>query len=361
MDPRVRDHAEILCDYCTEIQAGDNVIVKAPPVAEDLVVALHEVIGEYGALPTWWARSSRTSRAYLRAVDEEALETKSHDLAAVEEADAVIIVQGSTNTKETSDVDSEMMSAAGAAHQPVLDARIDTRWVGTQYPTPANAQEAEMSTEAYEDFVFDAMTKDWDSQKEFQAEMVDILDDASEVRIRSGDTTDVTMSVDGMDAANDHGKINLPAGEAFTCPVPDSVEGTVLFDKPLVVKGEELTDVRLEFENGEVVDYETAGNDAVLGAILDTDEGARRVGELGIGMNRDIDRFTYNMLFDEKMGDTIHLALGKAFEECVPDDREFNESAMHLDMIVDMSEDSFIEVDGEFVQENGQFVFEDDA
>ncbi|MHB9288558.1 aminopeptidase [Halobacteriales archaeon Cl-PHB] len=359
MDPRVRDHAEILVDYCVEIEAGDNVIVKAPPVAEDLVVALHEVIGERGGLPTWLARSSRVSRAYLRAIDEEAIETKSHDLAAMEEADAVIIVQGATNTKETSDVDSGMMSAAGAAFQPVLDARIEKRWVGTQYPTPANAQDAEMSTAAYEDFVYDAVNKDWEAQREFQAQMVEILEAASEVRIRSGEETDIRMSVDGMHAENDYGKVNMPAGEAFTCPVPDSVEGTVLFDKPLVRGGRELTDVRLTFEEGEVVDYSAADHEEMLASIVETDEGSRRLGELGIGMNRDIDRFTYNMLFDEKMGDTIHLALGKAFEECVGDDREFNESAQHVDMIVDMSEDSTIEVDGEVVQEDGTFVFEE--
>jgi aminopeptidase len=146
----------------------------------------------------------------------------------------------------------------------------------------------------------------------------------------------------------------------FTAPVVDSVEGEVLFDMPLMAQGREIEDVRLVFEDGEVVEYEAAKNEDVLAAVLDTDEGARRLGELGIGMNRDIDRFTYNMLFDEKMGDTVHMALGRAYEENVPDNRERNDSAMHMDMIVDMSEDSRIELDGEVVQRDGVFVFEDE-
>jgi aminopeptidase len=162
-----------------------------------------------------------------------------------------------------------------------------------------------------------------------------------------------------MRALNDDGDNNMPAGEAFTSPVPDSVEGTVYFDKPLFRRGKEIQGAALEFEGGEVVDASAEQNEETLLSILDTDDGARRLGELGIGMNRDIDRFTYNMLFDEKMGDTVHLAVGAAIEECVPEDREFNDSAVHMDMIVDMSEDSRIELDGETVQRNGTFVFEE--
>jgi aminopeptidase len=145
----------------------------------------------------------------------------------------------------------------------------------------------------------------------------------------------------------------------FTAPVPDSVEGEVLFDMPLMAQGREVQDVYLRFEEGEVVEHSAEKNEDVLSAVLDTDEGAKRLGELGIGMNRDIDEFTYNMLFDEKMGDTIHLAIGRAYEMNVPEDRERNESAVHMDMIVDMSEDSYIEVDGEVVQRDGTFRFED--
>jgi aminopeptidase len=189
--------------------------------------------------------------------------------------------------------------------------------------------------------------------------MVEILDAADEVRIVSSDTTDLRMSVAGNVTQNDYGEHNLPGGEVFTAPVPDATEGEVLFDKPLYHNGREVTDAYLRFSGGEVVEHSAGENEDVLTAILEADDGARRLGELGIGMNRGIDRFTYNMLFDEKMGDTVHLAVGSAYADTVGEGNERNESAMHVDMILDMSEDSFIEVDGEVVQRNGTFRFED--
>src|SRR5699024_480218 len=244
------------------------------------------------------------------------------------------------------DVAPEKNAARGAAMKPLSDEVMKKRWCGTQFPTAGNAQDAEMSTEAYEAFVYDAMLKDWDAQREHQEQMVEILDPASEVRIVSGESTDLTMSIDGMLTENDYGEHNLPGGEVFTAPVPDSVEGEVLFDKPVMAQGREVTGVSLEFEDGEVVEHSAEKNEEVLSAALETDDGARRLGELGIGMNRDIDHFTYNMLFDEKMGDTVHLALGNAYEMTVGGNRERNDSALHMDMIVDMAEDSYIEVDG---------------
>jgi aminopeptidase len=216
-----------------------------------------------------------------------------------------------------------------------------------------------MSTEAYENFVWDAVGLDWDAQREHQAEMKEILDDADEVRIRSGEGTDVTLRIAGNTTLNDYGEANLPGGEVFTAPVRTEVEGEVHFDMPLYRQGREIEDVRVRFEEGRVESYSAGRNEAVLDGIFETDEGARYLGELGIGMNRAIDRFSYNMLFDEKMGDTVHMAVGSAYPETVGDDNELNESAEHVDMIVDMSEESVIEVDGEVVQRNGTFVFED--
>jgi aminopeptidase len=216
-----------------------------------------------------------------------------------------------------------------------------------------------MSTEAYENFVWDAVTLDWDAQRDHQARMVDILDGADEVRIRSGEGTDVRMSVAGNPTLNDYGEHNLPGGEVFTAPIKTSVEGEVHFDLPLYRKGKEIEGARLRFEDGKVVGHSAERNEDVLTGILETDGGARYLGELGIGMNRSIDQFTYNMLFDEKMGDTVHMAVGNAYEDTVGEGNERNESAEHVDMIVDMSEDSTIEVDGEVVQRNGTFVFEE--
>ncbi|NHN42194.1 aminopeptidase [Halorubellus sp. JP-L1] len=359
MDPRIEQHAEVIVEHSTSVEADDNVRVVAPAVAEDLVVAIAEKLGEKGANPAYHLRSPRASRAYMRAADEDSFSLADHRLAEMEETDVVVLIRGDENTSETGDVDPAKVAAASKAGKAIQEERMDTRWVGTQYPAPGNAQDAEMSTEAYADFVYEAVNKDWDAQREHQAQMVEILDPADEVRIVSGETTDLRMSVDGMVTANDYGELNLPGGEVYTAPRPESVEGEVLFDMPLVRQGREIEDARLVFEEGEVVEYEAAKNEDVLGAVLDTDDGARRLGELGIGMNRDIDRFTYNMLFDEKMGDTVHLAVGKAIEHTVPDGEPLNESATHMDMIVDMSEDSFIEVDGEVVQRDGTFRFEE--
>ncbi|MFC4986364.1 MULTISPECIES: aminopeptidase [Saliphagus] len=359
MDPRIREHARIIANHSVSLQEGDDVVVDAHPVAEDLVVALHEEIGEVGANPirTSQRTGKRAHRAFLRASDGE-FETPDHELALIEETDVYIAIRATDNVTQTSDVSPETSSAHRQAHGPILDERLSTRWCLTQFPAPANAQLAEMSTEGYENFVWDAVNKEWDDQREFQANMVEILDPADEIRIVSGEHTDVTMSLADNPTINDHGEHNLPGGEVFTAPVPDSVEGEVLFDMPLYHQGREITDVSLEFEAGEVVAHSAAKNEELLTEVLNTDDGARRLGELGIGMNRDIDRFTYNMLFDEKMGDTVHMAVGRAYEDTVGEGNERNDSAVHVDMIVDMSEDSRIEVDGEVVQEDGTFVFE---
>ncbi|MDY6818942.1 MAG: aminopeptidase [Halobacteriales archaeon] len=358
MDPRIREHAEVIVDHSTDVTAGDNVVIVGPSVAEDLLVALHEAVGDRDANPLALFSSARASRAYLRA-REDGFETPDHHLAMMEETDVYIGIRGDLNATETSDVDPAVQADHSRALQPVREERLSKRWCGTQYPAPGNAQLAEMSLEAYENFVWDAVNKDWGAQREHQAQLVEILEDADEVRIQSGEDTDLRMSIAGMVPLNDYGEKNLPGGEVFTAPVPDSVEGEVLFDKPLYHQGREVEDVYLEFEDGEVVEHRAGKNEAVLTEVLDTDEGARRLGELGIGMNRDIDQFTYNMLFDEKMGDTVHMAVGMAYDECVPDDMEANDSAVHVDMIVDMAEESTITVDGETIQRNGTFVFED--
>jgi aminopeptidase len=360
MDPRVREHAETICDHSVDLQEGDNVVIDAHPVAEDLVTALHEVVADRGANPLVVQErlGKRFQRAYLRNHDGD-FELPSHVMALYEEMDVYVAIRGSDNVTQTSDVDPETQSAYAQATHELLDERLSKRWVLTQYPAPANAQLAQTSTEGYENFVWDAILRDWEEVREFQAQMVEILDGADEVRIVSGDTTDVRMSVAGNPTLNDYAERNLPGGEVFTAPVPDSVEGEVFFDKPLYHQGREVTDVRLVFEGGEVVEHEASKNEDVLTGVLETDDGAHRLGELGIGMNRAIDQFTYNMLFDEKMGDTVHMAVGRAYEDTVGEGNEQNESAVHVDMIVDMSEDSRIEVDGEVVQEDGTFVFEE--
>ena len=359
MDPRIREQAEVIVDHSTKIEQGDNVIIRAQPAAEDLVVAIAELCGERGAITSTAMGSERAHRAYMRAIDEEDIALNEMALAEFEQADVFISIRGQENMTESSDVPPAKNQKRSAENKPLQQEYLEKRWNGTQFPTPSGAQKAEMSTAAYEDFVWSAINKDWDAVKEHQQQLVDILEDADEVHIKSGETTDVTMSIAGNIVKNDYGEHNMPGGEVFTAPVHETVEGTVTFDKPVMAQGREVNGARLVFEDGKVVEHSAEKNEEVLTALLDTDEGSRYLGELGIGMNRDIDQFTYNMLFDEKMGDTVHMAIGMAYEDTVGEENERNDSAVHTDMIVDMSEDSVIEVDGEVVQRNGTFRFED--
>ena len=357
MDPRIRQHAEVIADHSIDLSAGDMLVVQMPPEAEELAVALHELAGDRGAEPVYLNRSPRARRAHHTAADEFSEPT--HRTALYEAADKFVISRGGANATEMADVSPEATAAFRRAYQDTREERLNSTWCLTQFPTPSQAQLAGMSTEAYQNFVWDAVTLDWDEQAAFQAQLVEILDDASEVRIRSGET-DVSMSVAGNHAINDTGKANLPGGEVFTAPVRGSVEGVVQFDLPLYYQDREVTDVRLRFEDGRVESYSAGQNESALDGLFETDEGARYLGELGIGMNRAIDQFSYNMLFDEKMGDTVHMAVGSAYPATVGEENQVNDSAEHVDMLVDMSEESVIEVDGEVVQRDGTFVFEDD-
>jgi aminopeptidase len=218
-----------------------------------------------------------------------------------------------------------------------------------------------MAYGAYCDFAYGAILRDWEALADEMARMKEVLDAGSEVRLRAPGT-DLTMSVEGRAAVNSAASVaydshNLPSGEVFTAP--DDTEGEVTFDVPVTLRGRRVCDVHLTFEDGAVVDYAAGENEDVIGGVLDTDEGARRLGELGVGMNRSIDRFTDNVLFDEKMGDTVHLALGRAYDACLPEGEAGNDSAVHVDLITDVSEDSSIEVDGEVIQRDGRFRWEE--
>ncbi|PSQ38217.1 aminopeptidase [Halobacteriales archaeon SW_5_70_135] len=359
MDDSVRRHAEVLVEHSIEASAGDQVLIRAPTAAEELVVALYERLGAVDARPETLWTDRRADRAYLERVDADAVITRETRLAATEAADAVVLVKAPRNAAEGSDVSGEVARARGEAKQPVLDARLDGRWVITVHPTAAAAQRAETSTAAYRDLVHDAVDRDWAAHAERQSGLAERLREAEKLRLVAGETTDLRLSVTGMDVYVDDATENLPGGEVATAPVPDSVEGTVRADAPLVRGGETIEGARLTFEDGRVVDHDAERNAAALGRLLDRDEGARRLGEVGVGTNRGLDRFVGDVLFDEKVGGTVHVALGRSMEECVPEGRPFNESAVHADAVVDTREDARLEVDGEVVLRDGRFRFED--
>tara|TARA_B110000116_G_scaffold272309_1_gene296507 strand:+ start:5488 stop:6594 length:1107 start_codon:yes stop_codon:yes gene_type:complete len=360
MDSRIREHAEIISMHSTEMKKGDNVVIDADPIADDLVVALCENCAQIGSNPLVirGRTGSRFMRAYVKN-NGDGFQMPAHELALFKEMDVYIVIRGDQNVSEMADVDHKKISEFDRVRKPLRDERLSKRWCLTQYPAPSNAQIAGMSTEEYQNFVWDATIRDWDVQKEHQQKLVSLLEGGDKVRIVSGNTTDITMSIGGMIPINDYGKHNLPGGEVFTAPVIGSVEGEVKFDIPLQYKGKRIENSYLKFKNGKVVAHDADKNRETLSDILDADEGARYVGELGIGMNRGIDRFTNNILFDEKMGDTIHIAIGMAYEDTVGRGQIKNESSVHVDMITDMSKDSYIEIDGEVIQRNGCFIFEE--
>lgn len=362
MDERVREHAEVLVDWSARVEAGDDVVVSVGPDAHELAVAVAEKLGARGANLCSTYSSGEIDRAYLRAHDEEFDDGADHELALFENADVYLSLGGGRNTSATADVPSETRQAQRRARQDVREARFDTRWVSTVHPTRSLAQQANMSYEEYREFAYDAICRDWESLADEMGNLKELLDGGEEVRLVSSGT-DLTMCIDDRTAVNSAASVaydshNLPSGEVFTAPY--ATEGIVTFDVPMTLNGTTVRDVRLEFSDGEVIDHAAEQGADIVGEILETDDGASRLGELGIGMNRGIDRYTDNILFDEKMGDTIHLAVGRAYDACLPAGEPGNESAVHADMITDVSEGSRLEIDGEVVQRNGSFRWEDD-
>ncbi|WP_256402241.1 aminopeptidase [Halorubrum salinum] len=383
MDERVREHAGVLVDWSARIEAGDDVVVSVAEDAHDLGVAVVEALGERGANVTTLYGSDEISRAYLKGSEARAADADAGDgdtaveaddfdsdpavdRALFEAADAYLRLGGGRNTTATADVDRETRQAYAKARKGVREARMDTDWVSTVHPTRSLAQQAGMAYEEYQEFVYDAVLRDWEALADEMARMKAILDDGEVVRIvterEDAPDTDVRMSIAGRTAVNSAASVaydshNLPSGEVFTAPY--DTEGEAFFDVPMTIDAARVRNVHLVFEGGEVVDFAAETGESALASVLDTDPGARRLGELGIGMNRGIDRFTDSILFDEKMGDTVHLAVGRAYDACLPDGESGNDSAVHVDMISDVSADSRLEVDGEVVQRNGRFRWED--
>ncbi|WP_135805826.1 aminopeptidase [Halorussus marinus] len=361
MDQRVHDHAEVLVDWSARIEAGDDVVLRVDDGAHELAVAVAEVLGERGANLLATYASDEIEAAYLRGHDGDFEENPGFEAAMLERADAVLSLRGASNTAERAAVAGETRAAYRKSRAAIRELRMDTDWVSTQHPTRAHAQQAGMGIAEYREFVYDAVLRDWESLAEEMARLKDLLDSGSEVRLVADDT-DLTMSIEGRTAVNSAASVaydshNLPSGEVFTAPADP--EGEVSFDVPMTHDGARIRDVHLTFEDGAVVDWSAEVGEQALESILTTDEGARRLGELGVGMNRGIDRFTDSILFDEKMGDTVHLAVGRAYDACLPEGESGNESAVHVDMITDVSEDSRLEIDGEVVQRDGRFRWED--
>ncbi|MFB6220746.1 MAG: aminopeptidase, partial [Halolamina sp.] len=266
MDDRIRAHAETLIDWSARIDAGDDVVVKVSEGAHDLGVAVAAELGARDANVVTLYGSSEIDRAYLNNHSGEFDEDPPHELALYENADAVLSLGGGRNTMATADVPSEKRQAKSRASEGVREARMDTDWVSTVHPTRSLAQQAGMSYEAYQEFVYDAVLRDWEELADEMAKMKDLLDEGTEVRLVK-EKTDLTMSIEGRTAVNSAASVvydshNLPSGEVFTAP--HATEGEVFFDVPMTINSKRVRDVHLTFDDGEVVDYSAGQNEQVI-------------------------------------------------------------------------------------------------
>ena len=353
-DERIERYAELLVD-CVDVQPRWQVLVSGSPLARPLLEEVFRLIARRGAYVV--PRISLGGDlgfepAWAREAPIELLETPPPlEVRVFEEADALIIVVAPENARELASVPEERLAAFRAGRRPGMERmlRHEVPWIGCQYPTPALAQEAGMSTDAFADFLFDACLIDWAALAERLQRRADRFDQAEEVRI-VGEGTDLRLSLAGRSMRVSSPGGNLPGGEFYGCPVEDSAEGEIAFTEfPALFSGRELNGIRLRFEGGKVVDASADMNEDFLLQTLDTDDGARRLGELGIGSNPGVTRYMKNILFDEKIDGTAHLALGNAYHDL----GGTNVSTIHWDIVKDLRNGGRIELDGEVVQQNG--------
>jgi aminopeptidase len=363
-DPRVDALAGILVGYSTKVKEGEVVAIDGASAAEPLLMAVYEEVLRAGAFPILNMAVQGQAAAFYQLASEAQLDWVSPvSRWLVENADCRIAIMASTNTRELSAVEPERQTRHQAARAELMEtfmrraAEGSLRWVGTLFPTNAYASEAEMSLADYEDFYYGAcLATDsepltaWERTSAETKRLAQWIEGREEVRI-TAPGTELRLGIAGRKFIPCAGEHNMPDGEFFTGPIEDSAEGKVSFHLPAVIGGREVSGVRLRFEAGKVVDASAEKGEDYLVKMLDTDPGSRRLGELGIGTNYGIDRGTREVLLDEKIGGTVHLAVGRSY----PESGGTNESAVHTDLVCDLRLGGRLEVDGELLQEDGRF------
>jgi aminopeptidase len=364
-DTRIEKLAGMLVDYSVCVKPGDKVAIMAPEVAAPLTNEIFIRVLKAGGHPVVFSRSMETMELLYRYGSDEQLEFihEPHRLI-IEKYDVRIVIIGEQNTRTLSRVDPAKMVIYDKARTELMKTMMrrsvsgELRWVIAPYPTNAFAQDADMSLRDYEDFLYKACMPDlndpvayWQKVTTEQERIIAWLKGKNAVHI-TGPGTDLRLSVAGRTFINCSGKVNVPDGEVFTGPVEDSAEGHVYFSYPAIEAGREVTGVRLWFEKGKVVNATADKNEDFLLKTLDTDAGSRYLGEFAIGTNEGITQFTREILFDEKIGGSFHMALGAGY----PETGSKNESAIHWDMVCDLRQGGQIKVDGEILYRNGKFV-----
>jgi aminopeptidase len=355
-DPRIEEYARLIVSRCVGVRPGWTVYLRSTPLARPLVEALAAEIGRAGAYVHLALLWEYYGGPWALAAPAELLgQANPVQLYAYENCDAFITLWAPENTRDGADLPPGRRALLEQASMPLRrrTMAMDAAWTIAEYPTAAGAQDAGMTLPQFEEFVLGACLRDWDAEERRMRRIADRFDAAGEVRV-VGAGTDLRLSLAGRSGEVDDGRINMPGGEVFYAPVDTEVEGVVAFAEfPAVYFGHEVLGARLRFEAGTVVDASAEAGEEFLLATLDTDEGARRLGEFGIGCNPGITRFTKNVGFDEKIDGTVHVALGKAYGFT----GGTNESAIHWDMVKDLrTPESRIECDGEVVQQAGRWL-----
>jgi aminopeptidase len=358
-DERLKKLARVLVDYSVEAGEGEQVLLAGAAVGEPLIKEVYARLLDVGAIPIPQIALPGMQELFFEHATEIHYEKTPPVIRSIYEgADAVISVMAPHNTRALAGVDPRKQQALGKRDKAIQDMVLQReRWALTLFPTQALAQESEMGLEEYEEFVFEAMALNekapvryWREQAEEQGRLIERLEEAREVRI-VGPETDLTLSIEGRRFINGDGRHNMPCGEVFTGPVEDSAKGEIYFGVPVAVAGREVLGVRLSFEEGRVVKASAEKGEEFLNAMLDADEGARYLGELGIGTNYSIRRATKNILFDEKLGGTVHLAIGRSYAKTGGK----NDSSVHWDLICDLREGGELYADGEIIERDGAF------
>jgi aminopeptidase len=350
--------ARLLCGYCLDVQRGQQVVVASTTLAAPLLGELQRELLEREAWPLLRVElPDQAERFWESARDLHLDSVAPAALAEARGTDASLRIQAPQNTRALADVDPALMARAARAQAELREAMLARRWCLTLWPTPALAQQAGMGERAFAAFVARALFLDrpdpvaaWRELHDLQERLIERLSRARELRI-VGEGTDLVLQVEGRTWINSDGKRNMPSGEVFTGPLEDSAEGRIRYTIPSSPGGVEVAGIELEFRAGEVVAARAERGDDILQATLQTDAGARRLGEIGIGTNTGIDRPIGNILFDEKIGGTVHLAVGRSY----PETGGVNESAVHWDMICDLRRGGRLLADGEPIMDDGRF------
>ena len=352
VDQRIKEVAKILVEYSTKIKKGDKVILDAGIDASPLVREIYRLCLKKGAYVKVNIGLPGMAKIYYDNASEEQLNHfPEMSMYEAKYGDVFLSIGSTRNTRALTSVDPKKIVKRSKVTNPISEEILKKRWVLFEYPGNAQAQEADMSLEEFEDFVYGATIQDWEKISKEENKLKEIMDKGKEVQI-IGKNTDIKFSIEGRISEKGDGRHNMPCGEVFIAPVEDSTEGHIEFSFPAVRGGRMVEGVKLKFKNGKVVEASATKNENYLKEMLKTDEGASKLGEFGIGFNKNIQRFVKDILFDEKIGGTIHLALGRSYKE----GGGTNESALHWDIIKDLREGGKIIIDGKVIQENGKFL-----